>query len=82
MLFPISDDDRDVQIVPYITYALLAANVVLFLVQISNPEFTYGWSVIPKEITSGVDLVEPQSMSVEGHGTVEIPQAPGPVPIG
>jgi len=81
MLFPISDDDRDVQIVPYVTYALLAANVVLFLVQISNPEFTYGWSVIPKEITSGVDIVEPQSMSVEGHGTVEIPQAPGPVPI-
>jgi membrane associated rhomboid family serine protease len=81
MLFPISDDDRDVNIVPYITYALLAANVVLFLVQVSNPDFTYGWSVIPKEITTGVDIVEPQEMNIDGHGNVQIPQAPGPVPI-
>lgn len=81
MLFPISDDDRDVNIVPYITYGLLAANLVLFLVQVSNPDFTYGWSVIPKEITTGVDIVEPQEMNIDGHGTVQIPQAPGPVPI-
>lgn len=81
MLFPISDDDREVNIVPYVTYFLLAANIILFLVQITNPEFTYGWSVVPKEITTGVDLVEPQAISVPGEGSVEIPQAPGPVPI-
>jgi membrane associated rhomboid family serine protease len=81
MLFPISDDDRDVSIVPYVTYTLLGANVLLFLLQLSNPEFTYGWSVIPKEITTGIDILEPQQMVVEGHGSVEIPQAPGPKPI-
>jgi membrane associated rhomboid family serine protease len=87
MLFPISDDDRDVSIVPYVTYTLLAANVLLFFVQLSNPEFTYGWSVIPKEITSGVDLVEPQEIVVNSpmaggrEERVEIPQAPGPTPI-
>ncbi|MEI6525209.1 MAG: rhomboid family intramembrane serine protease [Planctomycetota bacterium] len=81
MLFPISDDDHEVNIVPYITYGLLAANIILFLVQVTNPEFTYGWSVIPKEITTGVDIVEPQVMNIDGAGRVEIPQAPGPVPI-
>ncbi|MEZ6134680.1 MAG: rhomboid family intramembrane serine protease [Pirellulaceae bacterium] len=78
MLFPIGDDDREVTTVAFITYGILAANILLFLVQMSNPSFTYGWSVVPKEITTGVDLVEPQPMNVEGYGTVEIPQAPGP----
>jgi membrane associated rhomboid family serine protease len=81
MFFPISDDDREIDSPAYVTYALLAANIALFLYQLSNPEFTYGWSVIPKEITAGVDLVEPQSIEVPGQGRVEIPQAPGPTPI-
>ncbi len=78
MLFPISDDDREVSTPAFVTYALLAANVLLFLVQLSNPTFTYGWSVVPKEITTGIDLVEPQELNVPGQGRVEIPQAPGP----
>ena len=78
MLFPISDDDREVSTYAFVTYALLAANVVMFLVQMANPEFTYGWSVIPREIVTGVDIVEPQVIEVPGHGPVEIPQAPGP----
>lgn len=78
MLFPISDDDRHVSTPAFITYGLLAINVLLFLVQISDPMFTYGWSVIPKEITTGVDLIEPQEIDVPGQGVVRIPQAPGP----
>lgn len=81
MFFPISDDDREIDSPAYVTYALLAANIALFLYQLKNPEFTYGWSVIPKEITAGVDLVEPQAIDVPGRGQVEIPQAPGPTPI-
>ncbi len=78
MFFPISDDDREVTTTAYVTYSLLAINVVLFLLQLSDPAFTYGWSVIPREITTGVDLVEPHAIQVEGYGTVDIPQAPGP----
>lgn len=78
MFFPISDDDREITTVSYVTYGLLAANILLFLVQIVDPTFTYGWSVIPKEITSGVDLVEPQKLEIPGEGTLLVPQAPGP----
>ena len=78
MFFPISDDDREVSTVSYVTYTLLAANVVLFLVQLANPEFTYGWSVIPREITTGVDLVEPVEIRLPGSETHVVPQSPGP----
>ena len=78
MFFPISDDDQDVNQPAFVTYALLAVNVIVFLLQLSSPELTYGWSVIPKEITTGVDLVEPQAIEIPGYGTQAIPQAPGP----
>jgi membrane associated rhomboid family serine protease len=78
MFFPISDDDQEINSPAIVTYVLLAANVVLFLIQLSNPAFTYGWSVIPREITTGIDLVEPQWIDVPGQGQAEIPQAPGP----
>jgi membrane associated rhomboid family serine protease len=78
MLFPISDDDREVTIFSYVTYAILVANIAMFLVQMSNPSFTYGWSVIPKEIVTGQDLIEPQPVQVPGYGMQEVPQAKGP----
>lgn len=72
-LFPIGDDNRKVRHFPFVTYLLIIANVaVFFLLQWHNPAFTYGYSVIPKEILTGVDLV---------HTVGKIPQAPGPYPI-
>ncbi len=83
MLFPIGDDDRKLSGPAVVSLLLIAANVaVFFLLQQSgaNESFTYGWSVIPREITTGVDIVNPQSISVDGQD-VNIPQAPGPTPI-
>jgi len=72
-LFPIGDDNRNVRHVPFVMYLLIAANAaVFFLLQLHHPQFTYGYSVIPREILSGVDLV---------HKVGQIPQAPGPQPI-
>lgn len=78
MFFPISDDDRQIDSPAWVTWTLLGLNVLLFFVQVANPEFTYGWSVIPKEITTGVDLTTPQLVTIPNEGTIEIPQAPGP----
>ena len=78
MFFPISDDDREVSTTAYVTYSLLVINLLFFMLQLADPNFTYGWSVVPKEITTGIDLVQPQAMQIDGYGTVEIPQAPGP----
>ena len=69
MLFPLSDDDRALDGPAYVTMLLVAANVAIFVLQILDPMLTYGWSVVPLEITAGVDLTSP----VRG-----IPQEPGP----
>jgi len=80
MLFPISDDDRDLLSPAYVTITLVVANVLVFFYQLANPAFTYAASVIPLEIVKGMDLVDPVLMRTGGQ-LVEIPQAPGPTPI-
>ncbi len=56
MLFPIGDDNSERQIFPVVTYTLIALNVLVFLYQLAHPEFTYGYSVVPAEITQGRDI--------------------------
>lgn len=59
-MFPIGDDNRDRVITPYVTYALLALNVLVFVFlqgMGNNIEFTYAFSTVPAEILSGEDLV-------------------------
>lgn len=83
MLFPIGDENRRDTGPAYVTLSLIAANLaVFFLLQQAgaNEGFTYGWSVVPQELTTGTDLTQPQSLAVGGQ-SVEIPQAPGPAPI-
>ena len=83
MLFPIGDENRSDTGPAYVTITLIIANLaVFFLLQQAgaNESFTYGWSVVPQEITTGSDLTEAESMTVAGR-SVQIPQAPGPSPI-
>lgn len=78
-LFPIGDDNTDRRSTPFVTYALIAANIaVFFLLQGAgaNDQFTYGYSVIPREITTGRDIIATVSTELG-----RIPEAPGPSPI-
>lgn len=80
MLFPISDDDRHLMHPAYVTISLVVVNVLVFLLQLADPEILYGWSVVPFEIVNGVDLTEAVILR-EGPQSIEIPQLPGPTPI-
>jgi membrane associated rhomboid family serine protease len=85
MLFPISDDDRHLDGPAFVTIALLLANLALYFVQITNPAFTYGWSVVPYELTTGEDLVNGNPIPEEDptaqiRSAEDIPQRPGPGP--
>jgi membrane associated rhomboid family serine protease len=78
MLMPIGDENEDRVNQPIVTYVLLAINLaVYFLLQIPNEAFTYGFSVIPREITSGTDIVRDVPLA---SGRM-LPQEPGPSPI-
>ena len=83
MLFPLSDDDRHLDGPAWATILFVAANLAVFAYQLSNPAFTYGWSVVPEEITTGVDLVNDQPTPEEDPNAQitsaqQIPQRPGP----
>src|SRR6476646_3218946 len=58
-MFPIGDDNSDRTIVPYINYAIIGLNILVFVLFQGfggNDSFTYAFSLVPKEITSGIDL--------------------------
>jgi membrane associated rhomboid family serine protease len=58
-MFPIGDDNSDRTITPYVNYLLIGINILVFVLlqQIgSNEQFSYAFSLVPREITSGVDL--------------------------
>lgn len=83
MLIPIGDDDRALYRRSYVTTALLVANALVFLLLqggSADNAFTYGWSAVPFELTTGEDLVGMRQMIVNGRA-LQIPQAPGPSPI-
>ena len=48
-MFPIGDDDSSRRIVPLVTYALIALNVIFFIVELSGGDaFIMKWAFVPK----------------------------------
>ena len=59
-MFPISDDNSEVRITPVVTYAIIVLNVLVYLLlqQInSNVAFDGAFSLVPREVVDGVDLI-------------------------
>lgn len=85
-MFPISDDNERGHGPALVSLAFIALNVFVFVVlqgaggSAEGADFTYGYSAVPFEITAGVDLVEPEPITVGGE-TIHVPQEPGPSPI-
>ncbi len=83
-MFPIGDDNSDVFTTPYVNYVIIALNVLVFVFLQGlggNDAFTYAFSLVPKEITTGVDLVGFQEVS-RGFGEVaRIPNYATPFPV-
>src|SRR3989454_10884221 len=75
--------DRDEPGPPAIVnLAIIALNVLVFvLLQLPNDAFTMGYSTIPFEITTGQDLVGPQTVTLPDGTAGTIVEAPGPQPI-
>lgn len=60
MLFPIGDDNTTRTSTPYVNYALIAVNILVFVFLQglgSNDNFTYAYSTVPAEILSGRDII-------------------------
>jgi len=78
-MIPISDDDSDRKITPYVNYILIAINIFVFIVLQklgTNEAFTYSYSTVPAEILSGHDIVTHATMAHDPVTGQEI-QIPG-----
>jgi len=81
-VIPIGDEDTgDQRVIPYVNLAIIAINVLVFLYQLVNPDFTNGYSAVPAEITSGKDIIGQFPIVAPDGTSVVIDEAPGPMPI-
>ena len=65
-MFPLGDDDSDRVITPYVNYIIIGLNVLVFVLlqQLgSNEQFDYAFALVPKEITTGVDISGVQNIT-------------------
>jgi membrane associated rhomboid family serine protease len=83
MIFPISDDNTGRLTTPYITYALIALNVLVFVFlqgMGGNERFTYAFSTVPQEIRTGTDIARPVPVELGGEtGSIPLQPTPGSV---
>lgn len=84
-MFPIGDDNSEITITPYVNYLFIGINVLVFVLLQqfgSNDAFSYAFSLVPKEVTTGVDLsgVIPVTNSA-GQVLGEIQHFQTPLPV-
>jgi rhomboid family protein len=82
-VFPIADQNEPGARTAWVNLSLIAVNIAVFvLIQQAGADnaFTYGYSTVPAEITTGHDIVRATTVVMNGQSFL-IPQAPGPSPI-
>jgi len=83
MVFPIGDDNTGRLRTPYITYLLIALNVLVFVFfqgMGTNERFTYAFSTVPQEIRTGEDIARPVRIEVgDQTATIALQETPGSV---
>jgi membrane associated rhomboid family serine protease len=70
MLLPIGDDNRDRHLTPFVNYALIILNIIVFvfLQNMGNDiHFTYAYSTVPGEILSGQDIITNSKILVDPY---------------
>jgi membrane associated rhomboid family serine protease len=87
MLLPISDDNTAIKERPYVTYALIALNVLVWVVfqgMSGESAFTYAFSTVPAEIITGKDIVTQAQNYIDPNTHIEY-YIPGlnatPIPV-
>lgn len=83
-MFPLGDDNSDRRIIPVVNYAFIGVNVLVFLLlqQIgTNEAFTYAFSLVPREITAGIDLTGTQIVRDILGNTGQVEHYATPLPV-
>lgn len=83
-MFPIGDDNSDRTIFPLVNYAIIGLNVLVFVLLQqfgTNEHFTYAFALVPREITTGVDLIQPVVVHDPFGNSGAIPEFAAPLGV-
>ena len=83
-MFPIGDDNSDRTITPFVNYAIIGLNILVFVLLQglgSNDAFNYAFSLVPKEITTGVDITGVQVIHSSLGESAAVRHYPTPLPV-
>lgn len=86
-MIPIGDDNSDRHLMPYINYALILINILVFIFYQgfgNNIPFTFAYATVPAEILSGHDIItQPQIIHDQLSGqTITMPGLQAtPIPV-
>jgi len=83
-MFPIGDDNSDRTTTPIVNYAFIGINILVFVLLQGlggNDAFTYAFSLVPKEITTGIDITGVQVVRDSFGNTGEIHHFATPLPV-
>ncbi|MCU1287951.1 MAG: Rhomboid family protein [Acidobacteria bacterium] len=83
-MFPIGDDNSDRTITPFINYLFIAINILVFVVLQgigSDDAFSYAFSLVPKEITTGIDIDGVQIVRDSFGNTGQVRHFETPLPV-
>jgi len=83
-MFPIGDDNSDRTTTPVVNYVFIGLNILVFLLLQqfgSNDAFTYAFSLVPREVTTGIDISGVQVVKDSLGNTGQIQLFPTPLPV-
>ncbi len=83
-MFPIGDDNSDRVITPYVNYIFIGINVLVFVFLQGlggNDAFSYAFSLVPKEIMTGIDITGVQIIRDSLGHTAQIQHYATPLPV-
>src|SRR5215218_9296000 len=83
-MFPIADDNSDRTITPIVNYVFIGINILVFVLLQGlggNDAFTYAFSLVPKEVTTGVDITGVQIIRDSLGHTGELKHYATPLPV-
>jgi membrane associated rhomboid family serine protease len=83
-MFPLGDENNDRVITPYVNYAFIVINILVFVFLQGlggNDAFSYAFSLVPREITTGVDLSGVQVVRDSMGNVGKVQLYPTPLPV-